>query len=190
MINEEKKVIRKQIKEIKKEYSLKEKKEKSKLIFEQVEKLNAFQKSEIIMAYWSMDDEVFTQDFIQKYQNIKKIILPVVNGDRLDLKEFKGLSNLKTKNFFGIGEPEGELFKQNDKIGVIVVPGVAFDKSLNRLGRGKAYYDKLLKESKALKIGVCFDFQLIEKVPTDEYDVKMDLIVTNKGKYGRKNSPF
>ena len=179
MINEEKKALRRQIKEIKKKYSLKEKKEKSKFIFDQVEKLDAFQKSEIIMAYWSMDDEVFTHDFIQKYLNIKKIILPVVNGDRLDLKEFLGLSNLKTGKSFGIGEPEGELFKQADKIDLIIVPGVAFDKSLNRIGRGKAYYDKLLKESKALKIGVCFDFQLIEKVPTDEFDIKMDLIITN-----------
>lgn len=61
---------------------------------------------------------------------------------------------------------------------MIIVPGVAFDNNNNRLGRGKAYYDKLLKESKSYKVGVCFDFQLIEEVPVDEYDIKMDLIIS------------
>lgn len=179
MIDEEKKAIRKQIREKKKDFSLKEKKGKSELIFDQIEKLSAFQKAKIIMVYWSLDDEVFTHDFIKKYQNKKKIILPVVNGDRLDLKEFTGSSNLRAETHFGIGEPDGELFEQVDKIDLIIVPGVAFDKSLNRLGRGKAYYDKLLRNTQALKIGVCFDFQMIESVPIDKYDVKMDLIFTN-----------
>jgi 5-formyltetrahydrofolate cyclo-ligase len=179
MIDQEKKAIRKQIRDKKKDYSLEEKKRKSELIFDQIEQLNAFRKAEIIMVYWSLNDEVFTHDFIQKYQNKKKIVLPVVNGDCLDLKEFTGLSNLRAENHFGIGEPDGELFEQIDKIDLIIVPGVAFDKSLNRLGRGKAYYDKLLKNSKALKIGVCFDFQMLESVPVDKYDVKMDLIITN-----------
>jgi len=179
MIDEVKKAVRKQIKEKKKTYSLEEKKEKSKLIFNQIESLDAFQNAEIIMAYWSMDDEVFTHDFIQKYQNKKKIILPVVNGDNLDLKEFTGLSNLRSENYFGIGEPKGELFEQGNKIDLIIIPGVAFDKSLNRLGRGKAYYDKLLNTTKALKVGVCFDFQMLESIPVGKYDVKMDLILTN-----------
>lgn len=179
MIDEEKKAIRKQIREKKKEYSLEEKKRKSDLIFNQIEKLVAFKKAEIIMAYWSMDDEVFTHRFIQKYQNDKKIILPVVEGDNLILKEFTGLTNMKISKSFGIGESEGKLFDQSDKIDVIIVPGVAFDKSLNRLGRGKAYYDKLLKNTQALKIGVCFDFQKLDTVPVNEYDVQMDLIITD-----------
>ncbi len=179
MIDEKKKAIREQIKERKKDYSLEEKKEKSRLIFNQIEELDAFQKAEIILAYWSLNDEVFTHDFVQKYQNKKKIILPVVNGDCLDLKEFTSSSDLCAENYFGIGEPKGELFEQANKIDLIIVPGVAFDKSMNRLGRGKAYYDKLLKNSQALKIGVCFDFQMLESVPVDKYDVKMDLIITN-----------
>ncbi len=179
MIDEEKKALRIQIRDKKKDYSLEEKKRKSELIFDQIEKLDTFRKAEIIMVYWSLDDEVFTHDFIQKYQNEKKILLPVVEGDILILKEFKGLSNIKISKSFGIGEPEGELFEQTDKIDIIIVPGVAFDKSMNRLGRGKAYYDKLLKNSQALKIGVCFDFQMLESVPVDKYDVKMDLIITN-----------
>jgi 5-formyltetrahydrofolate cyclo-ligase len=179
MIDEEKSVIRKRIKEKKKDYSLEEKRRKSELIFNQIEKLDAFKKADIIMAYWSLDDEVFTHRFIQKYQNKKKIILPVVQDDILILKEFTGISNMRISKSYGVGEPEGKLFDQLDKIDVIIVPGVAFDKLLNRLGRGKAYYDKLLKTSQALKIGVCFDFQKLDSVPVDKYDVKMDLIITD-----------
>lgn len=179
MIDEEKKAIRKQIREKKKDYSLEEKKGKSELIFKEIEKLDVFKKAEIIMAYWSLDDEVFTHKFIQKYQSNKKIILPVVEDDILTLKEFTGLSNMKISKSYGIGEPEGKLFDKSDKIDIIIVPGVAFDKSLNRLGRGKAYYDKLLKNSQALKIGVCFDFQMVDSIPVGEYDVKMDLIITD-----------
>lgn len=66
-----------------------------------------------------------------------------------------------------------------DKIDVILVPGVAFDAYGNRLGRGKGYYDKILKQTNAYKIGVCFDFQFIENVPTEVHDVKMDKVVVS-----------
>ena len=131
------------------------------------------------MAYWSMDDEVFTHDFLQKYLGKKKIILPVVNGDMLDLKEFVGLSSMEAGESYGISEPTGDIFTEINQIDLIIVPGVAFDVQLNRLGRGKAYYDKLLKESNAYKIGICFDFQLMESVPVDEHDIKMDLLISD-----------
>jgi 5-formyltetrahydrofolate cyclo-ligase len=79
---------------------------------------------------------------------------------------------------FGIPEPSGELFKDYNEIDLILVPGVAFDIENNRMGRGKAYYDKLLSSLKAFKLGVCFDFQLLQSVPTDEHDIKMDRILS------------
>jgi len=78
---------------------------------------------------------------------------------------------------FGIPEPDGELYPFPELIDVIIVPGVAFDKQNNRLGRGKAFYDKLLKTVKSKKVGVCFDFQMIDQVPTGEFDIKMDCVV-------------
>ena len=77
MIDQKKKEIRGQIRELKKRYSPEEKKIKSKLIFDQIEKLDELIKSKTIMVYWSMDDEVYTHDFILKYYNDKEIILPV-----------------------------------------------------------------------------------------------------------------
>lgn len=68
---------------------------------------------------------------------------------------------------------------------VVLVPGLAFDKECNRLGRGRGYYDRYLSHYKGLKIGVFFERQLVEKVPTEENDIKLDLIITDQKKYIR-----
>ncbi len=179
MIDQQKKEIRKKIKEKKKQYSLLEKKANSKIIFEKIERLDDFMRAETILVYWSMPDEVFTHDFVLRWYHKKKMLLPVVKGDELELKVFSGLENMIKGEQYGIEEPVGEPFYQFEEIDLIIVPGVAFDKKNNRLGRGKAYYDKLLKESKALKVGVCFDFQYLDEVPTDKHDIKMDTIIYN-----------
>ncbi|MGC9374346.1 MAG: 5-formyltetrahydrofolate cyclo-ligase [Bacteroidales bacterium] len=179
MINEQKKEVRKIIQQRKKQYSLEEKKAKSKIIFEQVEQWTEFQKADTLMAYWSMDDEVYTHDFVLKWFQTKTIILPSVKGDELELRVFKGMDDMTEGDAFGIKEPKELYKKELDQIDLVIVPGVAFDKKNNRLGRGKAYYDKLLSKTNALKVGVCFDFQMLDSVPADQYDIKMDRIISD-----------
>lgn len=179
MITEDKINVRKSIQEIKKQYSFLQKKDRSISILNKVEHNINFQNAKIILVYWSMEDEVSTHDFILKWYQKKKIILPSVQKDRLILKEFTGLDSMKKGKAFEILEPIGKEFLAYDQIELAIVPGLAFDKQLNRLGRGKAYYDKLLVDLTAYKIGVCFDFQMFKMVPTDEHDVKMDLVITN-----------
>ena len=179
MIDQQKKEIRNLIKTLKDQVSLEDKKFKSKSILKHLERHLEFKKSEIIMLYWSMIDEVYTHDFIQKWAGVKQIILPSVKGDVLELKRFTSVDEIIAGESFGIGEPSGEIFHHPNKIDLIVVPGVAFDKLNNRLGRGKAYYDKLLKTTKAFKIGVCFDFQLLDSLPVDMHDIKMDSVITD-----------
>jgi len=179
MVDIEKKEIRRLIKEIKKNFSFEEKKERSKVIFKRIELLPEFINAKTIMAYWSMDDEVNTHDFILKWYPSKRIILPSVKGDELELREFKGIHDMSKGSAFGISEPN-QLFSDNfNLIGFVIVPGVAFDNKNNRLGRGKAYYDKLLKGSKAFTCGVCFNFQLLDSVPTNDFDIKMDMVITD-----------
>lgn len=177
--NEEKQALRKKVKSLKQDYSLAQKKELSKGICDKIEANPAFRKAKTIMAYWSMEDEVHTHEFIQKWVKEKRIILPVVNGDKLELKEFKGVNELVAGDRFGIPEPDGPIFQNPLDIELIIVPGVAFDKDGNRMGRGKAYYDKLLRTSKAYKLGICFSFQVFENVPFDELDVRMDEVLFN-----------
>ena len=109
------------------------------------------------------------------------MILPVIRGNELELKLFTGKENLSTGAGFGIQEPLGETYQYYDEIKLAIIPGVAFDLNKNRLGWGKAYYDRLLPQLKVFKIGICFDFQLLDETPVTETDVKMDMIVWNNG---------
>ncbi len=178
MIDEEKKQIRREIRSLKNGVSLEEKTSRSITILEKVEQLPEFIAAKTVMLYWAMADEVQTADFVIKWAVNKRVILPCVNGDDLDLRVFRGVEDLIAGENFGIPEPSGELFTAYEEIDLILVPGVAFDLENNRMGRGKAYYDKLLSSLKAYKLGVCFDFQLLQSVPTDEHDIKMDGIVS------------
>lgn len=175
----DKKEIRREIRELKRQYSLDEKKRMSESVWEQVEQDEIFLKAETILAYWSMDDEVFTHDFVIRWASEKTFLLPCVRGNELDIRYFDGVEKLAPGEGYAIPEPVGELFEDFDKIDVILVPGVAFDADGNRLGRGKGYYDRILKQTNAYKVGVCFNFQFIEKVPTEEHDVKMNKVVVS-----------
>lgn len=169
--------LRKIVRQRKKEVSPEEKKLRSAKIWEQLEKTPQFTNAKTVLLYWSMDDEVHTQDAVQKHAKEKTVLLPVVDGDNLRLKQFRGIENLRAGEQFGIGEPTGEDFTDYGKIDLIVVPGVAFDKRCNRMGRGRGYYDKLLSTTDTVKIGVAFDFQIFDVIPTEEFDVKMDMVI-------------
>jgi 5,10-methenyltetrahydrofolate synthetase len=85
-------------------------------------------------------------------------------------------------NHWGIDEPvlsSSNEVPKNDLLGILV-PGLAFSKTGKRLGRGKAYYDKYLKDFKGVKVGLAFDLQVEEDIPFEEHDVTMDYLVTNK----------
>lgn len=85
---------------------------------------------------------------------------------------------------FGISEPKIDCLKFSEKLhspAVILVPGLAFDVQGNRLGRGKGYYDRFLSDNASLvKIGICYDFQLISDVPTEPHDIKMDYVIDSR----------
>jgi len=175
-----KKELRKFIKSLKKEYSLDEKLKKSLSVWKELEINQFFKDAQNVMLYWSMDDEVATHNFVNKWCKDKNIFLPCVSGDELEIRRFSSMKDMVEGESYKILEPTGEVFTDLQKLDLIIVPGVAFDKVGNRMGRGKGYYDKLLKSVICPKIGVCFDFQLVEKVPTEEFDVPMtEVIVTD-----------
>lgn len=77
-------------------------------------------------------------------------------------------------------EPVGSLFPQEeyDQIELAIIPGMAFDAMGHRLGRGKGYYDRLLPQlTAAYKIGVCYPFQFVSDVPSEEHDVRMNEVI-------------
>ncbi len=83
---------------------------------------------------------------------------------------------------FGILEPTGLDFTDYSQIDLGIIPGVVFDRDLNRLGRGKGYYDKLLPLlDAAYLVGVCFSFQLKVKIPVESHDFPMNSVISQDG---------
>ena len=140
----------------------------------------AFRAATTVLLYHSLKDEVDTHAFIRKWSNEKRILLPVVVGDELELRLYTGPEDMATGTY-GIEEPVGETFTDYADIDFIAVPGVAFDRSGNRLGHGKGYYDRTLARLQAYRIGVCFQFQLFPHIPVEATDLPMDEVWTEQG---------
>lgn len=176
-MDSEKSNLRKKIEKLKKQFTQEDFILMSDEVFAVLEITGAFQDSKNILIYNSMPDEVSTQNFIKKWKNDKNFILPIVSGNELKLHKLNDKTEFKTSPF-GIEEPIGENFTDYAKIDLIIVPGVAFDRKCNRLGRGKGYYDRFLPKTNATTIGVCFDFQLFDHIIAGEEDVRMNIIVS------------
>ena len=173
----EKKELRKYIRELKRRYTPEEKRERSYPLWKKLEQNECFQQAEVVLGYWSMEDEVYTHDFIIEWAKEKTFLLPCVRGDELELRYFDSEEALCPGEAFAIPEPVGTLFTDLSLIDFVIVPGVAFDARGNRLGRGKGYYDRILKYCRAYKAGLCFDFQFVDEVPIDGNDVRMDIVI-------------
>lgn len=138
-------------------------------------------KYQTIALYASMDDEVSLDALINELLSKNKtILLPKVNAEEISFYRINSLDELSTNNKFSIREPiTNEAFV--DYIDVAVVPGICFDLLKNRIGFGKAFYDKFFaKHPHIYKIGVCFDEQVTDKIVVDKDDIHMDIIITDK----------
>lgn len=134
-----------------------------------------------ILLYSSLPDEVNTHDLLDDLlKEGKEVLLPEVIDDyQMRLRVYSGKQDLREGSFH-IMEPIGKIYPESryKDIEVGLIPGMSFDKSGNRLGRGKGYYDRLLQKMPHLyKIGICFDFQKMERIPIDPYDIAMDEII-------------
>ena len=168
--------LRRMVSQLKAQLPPDEKARQSDCVFAQVEQLQQFANARTIVAYWSLDDEVQTQRFVEKWHRQKHIFLPVVVGDNLIFKQFIGIADMH-KGAFGILEPTGAALTDTTAIDLVIVPGVAFDLQNNRMGRGRGFYDRSLQQSGAFKIGVAFNCQIFKQIPTIETDIPMDLVV-------------
>lgn len=141
-----------------------------------VELTEAFRRAQVVLLYWSMADEVQTHDFVERWYRRKTILLPCVDGRRLLLRQYTGPDCMVPGEQFGIDEPFGAVW--TGPVDLIVVPGVAFDYTGNRMGRGRGFYDRMLKSHPhATKIGVAYGFQMLDEIPVEPHDVAMDMII-------------
>ena len=136
----------------------------------------------IIGGYYPVNFEVDDLMILKRFEKKNfAISLPVIKKN-FQMNFYKwSFSDLLKINKYGIPEPETKEIVYPD---VLLIPLVAFDKKLNRLGYGGGYYDRLIKKfsksKKIIKIGLALSFQKINKVPTNAHDQKLDYIITNK----------
>lgn len=109
-----------------------------------------------------------------------RVVLPRVEGDDMEFYDYAPDSLIEGS--FGISEPQGESLCRAEEIDLMIVPGVAFTASGDRLGRGKGYYDKYLSREgfRAYCVGVCYAHQLVGQLPVEPHDRRMDMVVSGE----------
>ena len=136
----------------------------------------------IIGGYYPYNHEVNTLKILEKFEKLNyQISLPKIKkNSQMDFFKWS-VKDLLSINKYGIPEPI------TDKIvypNILLVPMVAFDKHLNRVGYGGGFYDRYLERVKKIKnimtIGLAYSFQKVQKIPVNKYDIKLDFIVTNE----------
>ena len=156
-------------------------------IINTIMKLPEFIKCKNIMLYLSFNNEVDTYPLVTWcLNNGKTVIAPYCVQSEKKIIPFiiNNLTTDLTKSTFGVMQPKHDLLKEANikDIDLIIVPGVVFDKHCNRIGFGVGYYDRFLpkKTKNALTIGIAYDYQIIDEIPTGVYDVPLNFIVTQK----------
>jgi 5-formyltetrahydrofolate cyclo-ligase len=145
-----------------------------------------FKKAKTVMFYVSLDWEVGTELMIKAALRAKKqIVVPLVHRAKKTLLPVRihDPNRDLAEGSYGILEPRPDLIEPFDveKIDLVLVPGLAFDPDGFRLGRGAGYYDRFLKTlpPRTLKVGVAFDFQIVDQVPRQAWDQPVHVLVTN-----------
>ncbi|MDI3534502.1 MAG: 5-formyltetrahydrofolate cyclo-ligase [Thermosediminibacterales bacterium] len=161
------------------------KKEWDDQIFKKLVNSEFYKNAGTIFTFVSFGSEVDTHRFINYALKDEKIIcVPKILSKERGIEVFK-INSLKDlePGHYGILEPKEHCHKINSEdIDLILMPGLAFDREGGRIGYGAGYYDKFLMKmrKKVKKIALAYDFQLFCRVSTDELDVKIDGIITNK----------
>ncbi len=183
--NDEKNVIRKRMKQLRADMTRTERFEKSMQIFEKLITVPEFKRADRIYTYVSMDNEIDTIMLIDYSLSIeKRVFVPRVSGKDMEFYEISDISEL-SPGYMGIYEPDIN-GKEPDysRTGFMCMPGLAFDRSYNRIGYGGGFYDRYLSvENKLYKAALAYEAQLLESIPAQDGDVRPDMIVTEESIY-------
>lgn len=164
---------------------------KSAAIAAKLLRASCWRNADLLLAFCSMRREVDTSEMLRAaLREGKTVGIPRMDGANLVFHELERLDADFIIHPFGICEPAAwwpEIRVNSPRFRQIIVltPGLAFDRSLRRLGRGKGFYDRALRQFKAecgsrlIAVGVCFAEQLIARVPADDGDEPVDLLLTD-----------
>jgi 5-formyltetrahydrofolate cyclo-ligase len=155
---------------------------RSAVIRRKLRHLEVFQKAKTIVCYVSLSYEVETWRLIeQMFQARKRVVVPVVHKDRLRLSALRDPCEL-APGAFGVREPlpHARRWVSPDDVDLVLVPGLAFDRSGHRLGHGRGYFDRLLARVPRTtpRVGVCFAFQLLDRLPHQPHDQPVHTVIS------------
>lgn len=169
--------LRQIMKEKREQLTISENEEYSLRLWDKIENSIEFKNAKVIMSYSSFGRELDTRKLNNDIKNRGKILLlPRVVGKNEMIAIIDSGKYEKSK--FGIMEPVGERY--NGKIDLIIMPGLAFDKDLNRVGYGRGYYDRfLIAHPESFKLAPIYPWQIVDKVEIDEFDIKVDKLIYN-----------
>jgi len=185
--------IRKSVQEARDSLTEKARQEKSLAISRKFLASGIYKHSESILAYYPFRSEIDTRIIISDALSLgKKIALPRVDGKRLGLYYINDPLKDLTGGSYGIFEPDPKKCIPAHPAGldVVIVPGVGFDRQLNRLGYGGGFYDRLLDHlsPRIPKIALAFDLQIMDNVPVSDTDLKVDILITESSVYNNPES--
>ena len=153
----------------------------SNIILNKIINNDLYKKSETLYIYVDTGNEVHTRKLIEHSLKLnKKVACPKVSGRKMCFIKIDTIADLMPGKF-GIYEPVGNEAVSSD--GLIIVPGVAFDKNCSRIGYGGGYYDRFLAERSFHTIALAYEMQILEYIPTCKFDVKVEMIITEKNIY-------
>lgn len=184
--------LRKAIIERRASMSLPTRQTANRVISKRVLAMGGFNDAQTVMAYMSLAAEISTMEIVRAVlAQGKVLILPKVNRaeKKLDLFRVKNIDSDLTPGIWGILEPDPERCEKisAEDIEFVLVPGLAFDAHCNRLGYGGGYYDRLLEDLGpfASLVAPAFALQIVERVPIEEHDIPLNVIITEEQKYVR-----
>lgn len=155
------------------------------IIFDRLVNSEQYKNAGIIFAFVSFRSEVDTHRIIKRALADNKIIcVPKIRSKDTGIELYRIISmNDLEKGYFGILEPSENCLEVDSRaIDLILMPGAAFDRNGGRLGYGRGYYDRFLEgmDIRVQKLALAYHFQVLDRVPTDKFDVPVDAIITDE----------
>lgn len=182
---ESKKDIRKCVLEKRSQMTDKEWDDKSHIIFEKVVSHPFFFATDTVYCYVDYRREVGTRKIIEEaWKQQKKVAVPRVEGTEMNFYYIRQFDDL-TEGYRRIPEPKATL-PACEENPLVIMPGAAFDCNRNRIGYGKAFYDKFLSAHPGCRtMAIAFELQIVNQIPADEYDICPEILVTEEHIYDK-----
>ena len=154
-------------------------------ICERIVTMAEYLKAKRVLCYAALPDEVQTGGLLREIlRSGRELYLPRTRGQNLEIARTVSGAKME-RGAYGVPEPVTDELGSIEEMDLVLAPGVAFDREGNRLGYGKGYFDRLLKDCRCPKVGMAFEMQLVDHVPEHQGDVPMDKVVTEAAIYVR-----